>query len=170
MHFIAIHCIAQPNTALHDCILYPSQYLSRHFTGLCKSVHPWGHVSEIQSIKEMGCNRLSIPNASTEHFSGKSAADSKKPNVSCSCNSRRVHPLHVQQLHLLFSTYKLKKGQSSRHSHACRSVQCHLLRGHSLPYDHFLVSGPTVTVSLPSPQLLGQLLQILLKLSGPSSL
>jgi len=40
------------NTALHDCILYPSQYLrSRHFTGLCKSVHPWGRVSEIQFIK-----------------------------------------------------------------------------------------------------------------------
>ena len=25
---------------------------SRHFTRLCKSVHPWGRVSEIQSVKE----------------------------------------------------------------------------------------------------------------------
>ena len=56
MHFNAVHCIAQPNTALHDCILYPSQYLrSRHFTGRCKSVHPWGRVSEILSIKEAKC-------------------------------------------------------------------------------------------------------------------
>ena len=29
-----------------------SQTLKINFTGLCKSVHPWGHVSEIQSIKE----------------------------------------------------------------------------------------------------------------------
>jgi hypothetical protein len=27
--------------------------VSRHFTGLCKSVHPWGRVCEIQSIKEI---------------------------------------------------------------------------------------------------------------------
>jgi len=53
MHFNAFQCIAQPHTALHDCILYLPQYLwSRHFTRLCKSVHPWGRVSEIQSIKE----------------------------------------------------------------------------------------------------------------------
>ncbi len=25
--------------------------MMRHFTGLCKSVHPWGRVPEIQSIK-----------------------------------------------------------------------------------------------------------------------
>jgi len=48
----AFQCIAQPNTALLECILYLTYYLrSRHFTGLCKSVHPWGRVSEIQSIK-----------------------------------------------------------------------------------------------------------------------
>ncbi len=48
----AFQCIAQPNTALHDCILYLTYYLwSRHFTGLCKSVHPCGRVYEIQSIK-----------------------------------------------------------------------------------------------------------------------
>lgn len=42
-----------PNTALHDCILHPSQHLwSRHFTGPCKSVHPWERGSEIQSIKD----------------------------------------------------------------------------------------------------------------------
>ena len=52
MHSNAFHCIAQHNTSLHDCILSLSQHLrSRHFTGLCKSVYPWGHVSEIQSIK-----------------------------------------------------------------------------------------------------------------------
>jgi len=52
----AFQCIAQPNTALHDCILYTAHYLrSKHFTGLCKSVHPWGRVSEIQSIKEASC-------------------------------------------------------------------------------------------------------------------
>ncbi len=53
MQFNAFQCIAQPNTALHGCILYLPQFLwSRHFAGLCKSVHPWRRVSEIQSIKE----------------------------------------------------------------------------------------------------------------------
>ena len=36
-------------SALHDCILYLAYacYLeSKNFTGVCKSVHPWGHVSE----------------------------------------------------------------------------------------------------------------------------
>jgi len=60
IRFNAFQFIAQPNTALRDCILYLTQYLrSRHFTGLCKPVHhacimddPWGRVSEIQAIKE----------------------------------------------------------------------------------------------------------------------
>ena len=39
-----------------DCISYLTQYLyiygSRHFTGLCISVHSWERVSEIRTIKE----------------------------------------------------------------------------------------------------------------------
>ena len=30
----------------------PLYVVYKGWTGLCKSVHPWGHVSEIQSIKE----------------------------------------------------------------------------------------------------------------------
>ena len=58
----AFQCISQPNTALLDCILYPTYDLrSRHFTGLCKSVHPCGRVSEIQSIKKIICPTTSPP-------------------------------------------------------------------------------------------------------------
>ena len=60
----AFKCTVQPDTALHDGVLYSSQYLrSRHFIGLCKSVHPWARVSKIQSIKEAlpGCKRCHRP-------------------------------------------------------------------------------------------------------------
>ncbi len=54
----AFQCIAQPNTTLvwlHVYIVSNANTIplwSRHFTRLCRSVHPWERVSEIQSIKE----------------------------------------------------------------------------------------------------------------------
>ena len=59
---------------------------------------------------QLGCNKLTLPNDFTEHVSGESAADSKKPSMSRSCNNKRIHLLQVLQLHLLFSTQKFKGG------------------------------------------------------------
>jgi len=55
----------------------------------------------------MGCNKLTFPNASMKLFSGESAADSKKPSMSCSCHNKRIHPL---QLHLLLRFYTNPQG------------------------------------------------------------
>ena len=41
----------QQQAALFDCMKL-QLHRAHQITGLCKSVHPWGHVSEIQSIKE----------------------------------------------------------------------------------------------------------------------
>ena len=57
MHSNAFQCIAQPNTTLADCIrilyltLTQCPYDPGTLPKLCKSVHPWERVSEIQSIK-----------------------------------------------------------------------------------------------------------------------
>ena len=60
----AFQCIAQPNTTLvwlHVYIVSNANTIplwSRHFTRLCRSVHPWERVSEIQSIKEIPLHNL----------------------------------------------------------------------------------------------------------------
>ena len=61
----ASQCIAQPTTTLHDSILsLPEHLRSRHFMGLCKSVYPWGHVSEIRdTVKNELCQPLLLGNA-----------------------------------------------------------------------------------------------------------
>ena len=57
----------------------------------------------------VGCSKLTFPTAPMTSSSGQQQT-AKNSSMSRSCSNKREHPLRVLQLHLLFSTRKLKEG------------------------------------------------------------
>jgi len=108
---------AQPDTALHDCILSLPQHLwSRHFTRLCKSVYSWGHISGIQPIKGT---------ASPRRWTNAFSADTSASKV-CSIGLHKYPSTPLVHCRLNCLVIHLTGG-TSKHSKSCLITPGHAI-------------------------------------------